>query len=101
MSIYVCLSGAMNETEELLMHHLHGDTLPCYHMSLHNFLERLRKSDLQVATRLYLQPGQCSLLQGWGQFHLNFSQFSKYTEIAILLNAFHRGTFGIRMLFIS
>nr|XP_046169634.1 alpha-2-antiplasmin-like [Oncorhynchus gorbuscha] len=61
LSISLALSqlalGAMNETEELLMHHLHGDTLPCYHMSLHNFLERLRKSDLQVATRLYLQPG--------------------------------------------
>nr|XP_046152356.1 alpha-2-antiplasmin-like [Oncorhynchus gorbuscha] len=61
LSISLALSqlalGAMNETEELLMLHLHGDTLPCYHMSLHYFLERLRKSDLQVAARLYLQPG--------------------------------------------
>ncbi|KAL0973220.1 hypothetical protein UPYG_G00200510 [Umbra pygmaea] len=61
LSISLALSqlalGAMNETEKLLMQHLHGDTLPCYHMSLQNFLERLRKNDLQVATRIYIQPG--------------------------------------------
>jgi hypothetical protein len=33
------------------------------------------------------------LRQGWGLFHLNSSQFRKYTEILIqiLLNAFQRG----------
>ncbi|XP_010890305.1 serpin peptidase inhibitor, clade F (alpha-2 antiplasmin, pigment epithelium derived factor), member 2b [Esox lucius] len=61
LSISLILSqlalGALNETEELLMRHLHANTLPCYHMSIQNFLERLRKSDLQVATRIYLQKG--------------------------------------------
>ncbi|XP_044057385.1 serpin peptidase inhibitor, clade F (alpha-2 antiplasmin, pigment epithelium derived factor), member 2b [Siniperca chuatsi] len=48
--------GAVNETEELLMHHLHEHTLPCYHESLHNVLVQLR-SDLQIATRIFLRQG--------------------------------------------
>ncbi|XP_049916103.1 serpin peptidase inhibitor, clade F (alpha-2 antiplasmin, pigment epithelium derived factor), member 2b [Epinephelus moara] len=49
--------GAVNETEELLMHHLHENTLPCYHESLHNVLEQLRNNDLQIATRIFLRQG--------------------------------------------
>ncbi|XP_070685861.1 serpin peptidase inhibitor, clade F (alpha-2 antiplasmin, pigment epithelium derived factor), member 2b [Pempheris klunzingeri] len=48
--------GAVNETQELLMHHLHENTLPCYHESLHNVLVQLR-SDLQIATRIFLRQG--------------------------------------------
>ncbi|XP_036974764.1 serpin peptidase inhibitor, clade F (alpha-2 antiplasmin, pigment epithelium derived factor), member 2b [Acanthopagrus latus] len=47
--------GAVNETQELLMHHLHEHTLPCYHQSLHNVLKQLRNSDLQIATRIFLR----------------------------------------------
>ncbi|XP_071353493.1 serpin peptidase inhibitor, clade F (alpha-2 antiplasmin, pigment epithelium derived factor), member 2b [Trachinotus anak] len=49
--------GAVNETEELLMHHLHENTLPCYHESLHNALKQLRNNDLQIATRIFLRQG--------------------------------------------
>ncbi|XP_042270154.1 serpin peptidase inhibitor, clade F (alpha-2 antiplasmin, pigment epithelium derived factor), member 2b [Thunnus maccoyii] len=49
--------GAVNETEELLMHHLHENTLACYHESLHNVLEKLRNTDLQIATRIFLGQG--------------------------------------------
>lgn len=49
--------GAVNETEELLMHHLHENTLACYHESLHNVLEKLRNNDLQIATRIFLNQG--------------------------------------------
>ncbi|XP_039987080.1 serpin peptidase inhibitor, clade F (alpha-2 antiplasmin, pigment epithelium derived factor), member 2b [Xiphias gladius] len=49
--------GAVNETKELLMHHLHENTLPCYHESLHNVLEQLRNNDLQIATRIFLRQG--------------------------------------------
>ncbi|XP_023260335.1 alpha-2-antiplasmin-like [Seriola lalandi dorsalis] len=49
--------GAVNETEELLMHHLHENTLPCYHKSLHNVLELLQNNDLQIATRIFLRQG--------------------------------------------
>ncbi|XP_070762488.1 serpin peptidase inhibitor, clade F (alpha-2 antiplasmin, pigment epithelium derived factor), member 2b [Enoplosus armatus] len=48
--------GAVNETKELLMQHLHEHTLPCYHESLHNVLVQLR-SDLQIATRIFLRQG--------------------------------------------
>uniref|UniRef100_UPI0037E8415F serpin peptidase inhibitor, clade F (alpha-2 antiplasmin, pigment epithelium derived factor), member 2b n=1 Tax=Semicossyphus pulcher TaxID=241346 RepID=UPI0037E8415F len=48
--------GAVNETHELLMQHLHDNTLPCYHESLHNVLVHLR-SDLQIATRIFLRQG--------------------------------------------
>ncbi|XP_060902627.1 serpin peptidase inhibitor, clade F (alpha-2 antiplasmin, pigment epithelium derived factor), member 2b [Labrus mixtus] len=48
--------GAVNETHKLLMHHLHDNTLPCYHESLHNVLVHLRQ-DLQIATRIFLRQG--------------------------------------------
>ncbi len=38
------------------MHHLHEQTVPCYHESLHNVLVQLR-SDLQIATRIFLCKG--------------------------------------------
>ncbi|XP_028275389.1 serpin peptidase inhibitor, clade F (alpha-2 antiplasmin, pigment epithelium derived factor), member 2b [Parambassis ranga] len=61
LSISLALSqlalGAVNETEELLMHHLHENTLPCYHQSLHNVLVQLRNGDLQIATRIFLRQG--------------------------------------------
>ncbi|KAK2912334.1 serpin peptidase inhibitor, clade F (alpha-2 antiplasmin, pigment epithelium derived factor), member 2b isoform X2 [Channa argus] len=61
VSISLALSqlalGAVNETEKLLMHHLHENTLPCYHESLHNVLEQLRNNDLQIATRIFLRQG--------------------------------------------
>ncbi|XP_035478237.1 serpin peptidase inhibitor, clade F (alpha-2 antiplasmin, pigment epithelium derived factor), member 2b isoform X2 [Scophthalmus maximus] len=49
--------GAVNETEELLMHHLHENTLPCYHQSLHNVLVQLRNNDLLIGTRIFLRGG--------------------------------------------
>ncbi|KAJ3590727.1 hypothetical protein NHX12_008676 [Muraenolepis orangiensis] len=61
LSISLALSqlalGAVNETEELLMSHLHGNTLPCYHESLHNVLVQLKRDDLQIATRIFLRQG--------------------------------------------
>ncbi|CAJ1065211.1 serpin peptidase inhibitor%2C clade F (alpha-2 antiplasmin, pigment epithelium derived factor), member 2b [Xyrichtys novacula] len=48
--------GAVNETHELLMHHLHDNILPCYHESLHTILMYLR-SNLQIATRIFLRQG--------------------------------------------
>lgn len=61
LSISLALSqlalGSANETEELLMHHLHDNTLPCYHQSLHNLLVQQNNSDLQLATRIFLKPG--------------------------------------------
>ncbi|XP_076592028.1 serpin peptidase inhibitor, clade F (alpha-2 antiplasmin, pigment epithelium derived factor), member 2b [Chaetodon auriga] len=49
--------GAVNETQELLMHHLHEHTLSCYHESLHNVLVQLRDNDLHIATRIFLRQG--------------------------------------------
>uniref|UniRef100_A0A3B4GFK1 Serpin family F member 2 n=1 Tax=Pundamilia nyererei TaxID=303518 RepID=A0A3B4GFK1_9CICH len=49
--------GAVNETRELLMHHLHENTLPCYHQSLHSILMQLKNSDLHIATRIFLREG--------------------------------------------
>ncbi|XP_010734965.2 serpin peptidase inhibitor, clade F (alpha-2 antiplasmin, pigment epithelium derived factor), member 2b [Larimichthys crocea] len=49
--------GAVNETLELLMHHLHEHSLPCYHESLHNVLVQLRNNDLQIATRIFMRQG--------------------------------------------
>ncbi|XP_035009769.1 serpin peptidase inhibitor, clade F (alpha-2 antiplasmin, pigment epithelium derived factor), member 2b [Hippoglossus stenolepis] len=49
--------GAVNGTEELLMHHLHQNTLACYHHSMHHVLEQLRNNDLQIATRIFLRQG--------------------------------------------
>ncbi|XP_029302688.1 serpin peptidase inhibitor, clade F (alpha-2 antiplasmin, pigment epithelium derived factor), member 2b [Cottoperca gobio] len=61
LSISLALSqlalGSVNETEELLMRHLHKNTLPCYHQSLHNVLAQLRDNDLQIATRIFLRQG--------------------------------------------
>ncbi|KAM3875119.1 serpin peptidase inhibitor, clade F (alpha-2 antiplasmin, pigment epithelium derived factor), member 2b [Diretmus argenteus] len=61
LSISLALSqlalGSANETEELLMHHLHAKTLPCYHESLHNALMQLRNNDVQIATRIFLRQG--------------------------------------------
>ncbi|XP_041665129.1 serpin peptidase inhibitor, clade F (alpha-2 antiplasmin, pigment epithelium derived factor), member 2b [Cheilinus undulatus] len=48
--------GSVNETHKLLMHHLHENSLPCYHESLHNVLIYLR-NDLQIATRIFLRQG--------------------------------------------
>ncbi|KAM9733680.1 serpin peptidase inhibitor, clade F (alpha-2 antiplasmin, pigment epithelium derived factor), member 2b isoform 1-T3 [Menidia menidia] len=61
LSISLALSqlalGAENETEELLMQHLHENTVPCYHPSLRNILEKLKNNDLQIATRIFLHQG--------------------------------------------
>ncbi|XP_037534176.1 serpin peptidase inhibitor, clade F (alpha-2 antiplasmin, pigment epithelium derived factor), member 2b [Nematolebias whitei] len=61
LSISLALSqlalGAKNETEELLMHHLHENTVPCYHQSLRNVLVQLGNRDLQIATRIFLRQG--------------------------------------------
>lgn len=58
--IALFLTGAVNETRELLMYHLHERTLPCYHESLHNILVGLRKNDLQLATQIFLRQGRLS-----------------------------------------
>lgn len=58
--IALFLAGAVNETRELLMHHLHERALPCYHESLHNILAGLRKNDLQIATQIFLRQGRLS-----------------------------------------
>lgn len=39
------------------MHHLHENTLPCYHQSLHSILMQLKNSDLHIATRIFLREG--------------------------------------------
>lgn len=61
LSISLALSqlalGAVNETEELLMHHLHENAHPCYHQSLHNVLVQLRSNDLHIATQIFLRQG--------------------------------------------
>lgn len=54
------LAGAVNETRELLMHHLHEQTLHCYHQSLYNVLAGLRNKDLQIATQIFLRQGYLS-----------------------------------------
>ncbi|XP_008297380.1 serpin peptidase inhibitor, clade F (alpha-2 antiplasmin, pigment epithelium derived factor), member 2b [Stegastes partitus] len=61
LSISLALSqlalGAVNETEELLMRHLHENAHPCYHQSLHNVLVQLRNNDLHIATQIFLRQG--------------------------------------------
>ncbi|KAM8853989.1 serpin peptidase inhibitor, clade F (alpha-2 antiplasmin, pigment epithelium derived factor), member 2b [Synchiropus picturatus] len=61
LSISLALSqlslGAANETEDLLMHHLHRNTLPCYHTSMHEILERLKENDMHIAARIFLREG--------------------------------------------
>lgn len=49
--------GAVNETEGLLMQHLHDHALPCYHQALRHVLAQLRNNDLQLATRIFLRQG--------------------------------------------
>ncbi|KAK7883111.1 hypothetical protein WMY93_029285 [Mugilogobius chulae] len=49
--------GAVNETEELLMHHLHDHSLPCYHQVLRHVLAQIKNIDLQLATRIFLRKG--------------------------------------------
>ncbi|XP_076138302.1 serpin peptidase inhibitor, clade F (alpha-2 antiplasmin, pigment epithelium derived factor), member 2b [Alosa pseudoharengus] len=49
--------GAVNETEQLLLEHLHTDALPCYHKGLRSLLYHLQKSNIQIATRMYTQEG--------------------------------------------
>lgn len=58
--IALSLAGAVNETQELLMHHLHEHTLPCYHQSLYSILAGLRNNDLQIATQIFLRQGYFS-----------------------------------------
>nr|XP_055052611.1 serpin peptidase inhibitor, clade F (alpha-2 antiplasmin, pigment epithelium derived factor), member 2b [Misgurnus anguillicaudatus] len=61
LSLSVALSqlmlGAINETEELLLHHLHADALPCYHTALSSLLRNFHKQSLPIASRIYLQTG--------------------------------------------
>lgn len=61
LSLSVALSqlalGATNETEELLLHHLHADALPCYHSALSSLLRNFRKRSLSIASRIYLKTG--------------------------------------------
>lgn len=49
--------GAVNETEELLMHHLHDKNLTCYHESMHSILKLLNSDDVTIATRIFLRKG--------------------------------------------
>nr|XP_061797477.1 alpha-2-antiplasmin-like [Nerophis lumbriciformis] len=60
-SIVLALSqlalGAVNETEELLMQHLQGNTITCYHHSVNHIMGQLGKSDLKIATRIFLRQG--------------------------------------------
>lgn len=58
--IALFLAGAVNETRELLMQHLHEHTLPCYHQSLCNILTGLRNNDLQITTQIFLRQGRFS-----------------------------------------
>ncbi|XDV32251.1 hypothetical protein PO909_003114 [Leuciscus waleckii] len=61
LSLSVALSqlalGATNETEELLLHHLHADAVPCYQTALSGLLRNFRKRSLSFASRIYLQTG--------------------------------------------
>lgn len=56
--MYVWLSGARNDTEELLLQRLHVDTVPCYHKALKSLLHHVRKNALQIASRIYLADGE-------------------------------------------
>uniref|UniRef100_A0A3B5LR37 Serpin domain-containing protein n=1 Tax=Xiphophorus couchianus TaxID=32473 RepID=A0A3B5LR37_9TELE len=59
IAVWNCVlsKGAKNETEELLMYHLHENTVPCYHESLRHVLTQLRNGDVQIATRMFLRQG--------------------------------------------
>jgi len=56
--MYVFLSGARNETEKLLLESLHALNLPCYHHTLGGLLSQSNHTALEVATRMYLRPGE-------------------------------------------
>lgn len=64
------------------MHHLHENTLPCYHESLYNVLNNLRNSDLQIATRIFLRQGYFP-----GKNQIKIITFAKEAESAQLLLA--------------
>lgn len=51
------LLGAHNETENLLLKALHAYNLPCYHHILGGLLAHFKNTSLDVATRMYIQPG--------------------------------------------
>lgn len=55
----VFLSGARNETEKLLLKSLHAHNVACYHHILGGLLPHFRNTSLDIATRMYLQPGVC------------------------------------------
>uniref|UniRef100_A0A8C6WE31 Serpin domain-containing protein n=1 Tax=Neogobius melanostomus TaxID=47308 RepID=A0A8C6WE31_9GOBI len=55
IALLLLYSGAVNETEELLMQHLHDHALPCYHQALRHVLAQLRNDDLQLATGIFLR----------------------------------------------
>lgn len=55
--IALFLTGAVNETRELLMYHLHEHTVPCYDQTLYSILTGLRNNDLQIATQIFLREG--------------------------------------------
>ncbi|MCI4385873.1 hypothetical protein PGIGA_G00055660 [Pangasianodon gigas] len=63
LSVSLALSqlalGARNDTEELLLQHLHADTVlsQCYHKALKSLLRHVRKNALQIASRIYLADG--------------------------------------------
>jgi len=47
------------------MHHLHENTVPCYHQSLRNILVQLKNNDLQIATRIFLRQGSFPEIFVW------------------------------------
>ncbi|KAK0135556.1 Alpha-2-antiplasmin [Merluccius polli] len=49
--------GARNETKQLLLKSLHGNSISCYHHTMGGLLRHLSHSSLQVATRVYLRQG--------------------------------------------
>lgn len=65
------LLGAYNETENLLLKALHAHNLPCYHHILGGLLAHFKNTLLEVATRMYLQPGVWALWSSlWVLRHL-------------------------------
>lgn len=61
--LFIWISGATNDTEELLLHHLHADALPCYHTALSSLLRNFRKRSMSIASRIYLKTGECHIPQ--------------------------------------
>ncbi len=56
--LFIWILGATNETEELLLHQLHADALPCYHTALSSLLRNFRKRSLSIASRIYMKTGE-------------------------------------------